>query len=64
MPDNTQGRQIGNGDAVNDLQYCIREAATADNFNNISGNICTGADTAQVSTQGSSTVVDGTNVVT
>jgi parallel beta-helix repeat protein len=47
---------------VNDYAYGIREASAADNYNNISGNIVTNAQTAQVSTQGANTVTDGSNI--
>lgn len=57
------GNRISGDGATNDLAYGIREAAAADDFNVIVGNITTGSDTAQISTQGTSTV-SASNVIT
>ena len=44
-------------DAANDQKYGIREASTDDDFNLIHGNICTDAQTANISSQGVNSVV-------
>lgn len=56
------GNRILKVTGTNDYAYGIREAASADDYNNISGNIVTDAQTAQVSTQGVNTVTDGSNI--
>jgi parallel beta-helix repeat protein len=55
------GNRIMQIAGTNNWQYGIREAAAADNYNLIDGNIVTNAQTAQISTQGANTVT-GDNV--
>ncbi len=50
------GNNIFGDGGTNDLAYCIREAAAADNYNLFVGNTALGADTAQISTQGANSV--------
>lgn len=50
------GNRINGDGATNDYAYGIREQAAADDYNLVVGNIVTGADTAQISLQGSNSV--------